>query len=368
MGKQVTLMVGTGKGAFMLRGDETRSKWETEGPHFKGNPVEYVVADNRNGQAMYASVTSGWHGPEVHRSKDGGKTWEAVATPRFPNQPERPAPGSPPAEGRSVERVWTIEPAGAAGTLYAGVDPGSLFVSHDGAGSWEEVPGINDHPTRQRWQPGFGGMCLHTVIVDPSNPRRMFVAISAAGVFYSEDGGETFEPRNKGIRAEFMPETDPELGQCVHKVVMHPKRPDVLFLQNHGGVYRTENAGLSWEPIEDGLPAVFGFPLVVHPHDPETVYVIPLQADVARLPVEGDLAVYRSRDSGKTWEKLDKGLPEKAYVNVLRQAMATDTLDPAGVYFGTRTGQLFGSRDNGDTWTLIADFLPPILSVRATVS
>jgi photosystem II stability/assembly factor-like uncharacterized protein len=370
MSKQVALMVGTAKGAFVLRGDEKRERWEVEGPHFTGMAVEYVWADTRNGGAAYASVTDPWFGPQLYRSKDAGKTWDKIAAPRFPNEPKREGPAPEAKGGKSVERIWVVEPGGAdqPGTLYAGVDPGSLFVSRDSGDSWEEVSGLNDHPSRAQWNPGAGGMCLHTVLVDPRDSKRMFVAISAAGVFYTADGGQTWEPRNKGIRAEFMPDKFPEIGQCVHKLVMHPDRPDVLFLQNHGGVYRSENAGVSWEPIEEGLPAVFGFPLLLHPSEPETVYVIPLTADMARIPPDAHLAVYRSKDSGNTWQALGKGLPERSYMNVLRQAMATDAQDPAGIYFGTRTGQLFGSRDNGDTWTMIEDFLPQIYSVRTLVT
>lgn len=370
MDGRIALLLGTAKGVFVLRSDEGRLRWEIDGPFLEGNPVEYVVADTRNGTTLYAAETNGWFGPSVHRSKDRGRTWEKVAPPRFPEEPNREGFEKPKGV-RSVERIWTIEPGAAdqPGTLYAGVDPGSMFVTTDGAESWSEITGINKHPSRDRWNPGFGGMCLHSIVIDPRDAKRMFVGVSAAGVFYTEDGGETWEPRNKGIRAEFLPEPDryPELGQCVHKIVMHPARPDVLFLQNHGGVYRTLDAGKSWEPIEDGLPAVFGFPILVHPHDPETVYVIPLTADMARMVPEAHLAVYRSKDSGKTWQRLDRGFPERSYVNVLRQAMTCDALDPAGIYFGTRTGQVFGSHDEGESWQLIADFLPQIFSVRSVV-
>jgi hypothetical protein len=360
MAEKVILMVGTGKGAFILKSDAKRKKWKLSEPAMRGTAIEYVVADTRPKKpVLYAAETNAWFGPRVYRSKDLGKNWELTASaPRFPEP-----------SAKTVARIWTLQPGAKSqpDVLYAGVDPASMFISKDGGDTWEGVRGINEHPTREKWQPGAGGMCLHTILVDEKKPKRMFVAISAAGVFYTEDGGKTFTPRCKGIRAEFLPDKHPEFGQCVHKIGWNLKRPDMLYLQNHGGVYRTDDAGLHWKTIEKKLPAVFGFPLAVHPHDPDTVYIVPLSSDRERVTAGNECAVYRSRDRGKSWEALRRGLPSNAFLTVLRQAMATDICDPAGVYFGTRTGQLFGTRDEGDSWDLLADFLPPIFSVRAAV-
>ncbi|HEY4003105.1 MAG TPA: exo-alpha-sialidase [Candidatus Xenobia bacterium] len=357
MSEAVTLLIGTHKGAFLARSDAGRSRWRLDGPFLKGLPVEYVVADGRDGGALYAAQSNPVYGPKVYRSQDGGQTWNEVGAPRFHDG------------DRSVERIWVIQPAGAdqPGRLYAGIDPANLFVSPDRGESWEEVTGLSQHPSRAQWVPGKGGMCLHTVLQDASQPQRMWVAISAAGVFYTEDGGSTWSVRSGGVRADFLPNKYPAVGQCVHKIAAHPQRPDVIFLQNHGGVYRTDDGGLSWRTIEAGLPAVFGFPVAVHPREPETVFLFPMVADVERYAPAGRPAVYRSRNGGSTWQALHNGLPDSAWFTVLRQAMATDTLDPAGIYFGTTTGQLYASPDGGDHWHLVSGTLPPINSVRASV-
>ncbi len=354
------LLLGTHKGAFLLKSSARRDSWKLEGPFLKGYPVEYVVADQRQGTRLYASHTNPFYGPSLSVSKDLGQTWESTETsPRFDEQ-----------RGHKVERIWIIEPGRKeeAGVLYAGVDPGALFVSQDQGQHWEEVQGLTDHPTRQQWFPGAGGMCLHSIVLDHGNAQRMWVAISAAGVFYTEDGGQSWVPRNQGIRAEFLPNQYPEVGQCAHKIMAHPNQPDRLYLQNHGGVYRTDDGGQQWKAIEEGLPAVFGFPVLVHPHKPETIFVIPLVSAEERYVPNGKLGVYRSQDAGNTWERTDQGLPQKdSWLNVFRQSFTADPLNPCALYFGTSTGQVFMSQNDGDTWTQLADYLPPILSVRVCV-
>ncbi len=357
----IILMLGTHKGAFFLRSSRDRTKWELEGPSLRGYPVEYLMADHRRELTLYASVTNSFYGPQLHLSKDLGRNWEPVQeSPRF-------AEG----RGKTVARIWVIEPGTRQepDILFAGVDPGALFVSHDRGRHWKEVHTLTDHPTRSKWFPGQGGMCLHSILIDPENADRMWVAVSAAGVFFTENGGLTWAPRNQGIRAEFLPHHYPEVGQCVHKIMAHPDHPDRIFLQNHEGVYRTEDGGQTWEAIEAQLPAVFGFPVLVHPHEPETVFIIPLVSAEERYVPQGRLSVYRSRDGGRTWERSIKGLPQKdAWLNVFRQAFTADPLEPCGVYFGTSTGQVFASLDSGESWAQLAGFLPPILSVRVCLA
>jgi photosystem II stability/assembly factor-like uncharacterized protein len=269
-----------------------------------------------------------------------------------------------------VLKVWHIEPGRGeeADVLYAGIQPAALFRSADRGESWELMEGLYDHPQRGKWNPGAGGLCLHTILLDPTNPRRMYVAVSAAGCYRTDDGGATWQPMNKNVLADFSPEKFPEFGQCVHKMAMHPGNPQVLFQQNHCGVYRSDNAAEDWVDIGDGkLPSRFGFPIAVHPHEPETVYVALEESDQYRVSLEGHFAVWRSRNAGGSWEKLTKGLPERAHLVCLREAMATDSLEDAGIYIGTSTGQIFFSRDSGDSWELLADYLPPVLSVEASV-
>jgi photosystem II stability/assembly factor-like uncharacterized protein len=263
-----------------------------------------------------------------------------------------------------VRRIWQVAPGERPGTVYAGTQRAGLFRSEDGGENWAAVPGLNDHPHAASWEPGGGGLCLHTIIPHPSDPSRIWVAISTGGVYRSDDGGRTWQPRNRGIRADFIPGEAPEYGQCVHKIALHPSVPDRLYLQNHGGVYRSDDGGDSWIDIGGGLPSDFGFPIAVHPHDPDTVYVVPLQ-DMERYVPDGEMAVWRSRDRGESWERLDDGLPTGAWLVILRDSMATDDLDEHGLYVGTRTGQVFYSRDEGASWDTLADYLPPVYSVHA---
>jgi hypothetical protein len=314
-----------------------------------------------------------------------GKTWvQARQVPVIPRPSKSGHPLATPEEAfqsasdqerikkepEKLNKVWHILPGRESepGVLYAGAQPATLFISTDRGESWTLNEGLYDHPQRGSWNPGAGGLCLHTILLDPKNPKRMFVAISAAGCYRSDDGGGTWAPYNKNVRADFNPDRFPEFGQCVHKMAFHPSRPELIYQQNHCGVYRSDNAGEDWLDIGDGrLPSRFGFPIVVHPHDPLTVYVVLEQSDEYRMSVDGKFAVWRSRDAGESWQRLTAGLPENAHLVVLRDAMATDTLEDAGLYVGTDTGQLFYSRDAGDTWELLADYLPPILSVETAV-
>ena len=358
----VLLLVGTMKGAFLLRSGSARTRWEVGGPYFPGQSVYALAYDGRDGRRrIWAGATSEHWGPALSASDDFGRAWSAAESGaiRFPAE-----------TGASVRRVWQIHPGRAdePQTLYCGVEPAALFESHDSGATWSLVRGLYDHPHRPRWQPGGGGLCLHTIVPDPAHRRRLFVAISTGGVYRSDDGGASWQARNVGVRAEFLPEKYPEFGQCVHKVVQHPARPERLFLQNHWGLYRSDNAGDSWTDIARGVPSDFGFPMVIHPHDPDTVYILPLESDVFRCTPEGRLRVYRTRDAGGSWEALTRGLPQQgALETVLRDAMTADTLNPAGVYFGTRSGQLWSSRDGGASWSLAAGGLPPIVCVKAAV-
>ncbi len=299
-------------------------------------------------------------GPGVAWTIDLGKNWHR---PKEPPRFEKHA-------GLSVKRIWHIRPGRPHedGTLYLGVEPGALFVSRDGGETFQANRALVAHPTRSQWEPGAGGLCLHSIVLDPKNPKRMHVAISAAGVFRSEDGGDSWRPMNKNVRADFLPNKFPEVGQCAHKLVAHPERPDVLFQQNHCGTYRLDPGREEWTDICDGLPSRFGFPIAVPPHKPETIYVVPEESDEARMSPNGEFAVYRSDNSGRNWRKLTEGLPTKhAYLVVLREALSTDTFDPGGIYLGTNTGQIFYSRNDGTSWKLMADYLPPVLSVSAHI-
>ena len=357
--REAILLVGTTKGAFLLRSSPSRSRWEMGGPYFHGDAVYAFNFDGREGRhRLWASTHSVLWGTLLRSSDDFGKTW---TTPE--NAPIRFPVGS----GLSLKNIWQIAlPEDRPEAVYCGVDPAALFESLDGGESWSIVQGLFDHPHRARWQPGNGGLALHTIVFDPSNKNRMYAGISAGGVYRTDDGGKTWQARNKGIRVTFSPDRYPEFGQCVHKFAVHPARPERLFLQNHWGLYRSDNAGDSWEDIAHGLPSDFGFPVVIHPDDPDCVYVIPVESDEFRCTPEGHMRVYRTRNAGGTWEPLSRGLPQRnSYETVLRDGMVADSFDPVGIYFGTRSGRLYGSRDNGKSWDLIAEGLPPIVCVKA---
>jgi photosystem II stability/assembly factor-like uncharacterized protein len=355
MAQRVSILLGTRKGAFILDGDASRRRWQVRGPYCETWPIHHLAWDAER-ESLIAGSGSPWYGPSVWRSPDNAETWTQSS--------EGLTYGD---DGPKIATIWNVTPAD--GTIYAGVEPAGLFRSEDGGGTWQHVSGLRDHPSRPEWQPGNGGLCLHSIAVHPTDRNRMWVGISAVGTFETADGGLTWETRNRGVRAGFLPEPTPEFGQCVHKLGLHPDRPDVLFQQNHTGVYRSDNAGINWTEITAGLPSEFGFPMVIHPHDPKTVYVIPLNGDdKGRTMTDGHAAVWRSRDEGSTWQQLDRGLPTKhAHLGVLREAMSVDQLDPVGVYFGTSTGQLFGSADEGESWNLIVDYLPAIWSVETIV-
>lgn len=357
---RVLVLAGTRKGAFIFESNRSRKKWTTSGPHFDGWGVHHLSFDKRAG-TIFAALNHDVYGPSVHRSRDLGATWQIADGPSFPKD-----------SGSSVKRVWRVEPGHSArpDEAWAGVDPASLFKSGDGGHTWTPVTGLNNHPTRAEWHPGAGGLILHCILTHPSNPDRMYVAISAAGVFRTDDGGQTWTPKNRGTQACFMPEGKqwPEVGQCVHHVVMSPTNPDLLFQQNHCGVYRSDNGGDEWTNIADGLPAKFGFAMGINQNQEQTIYVVPEKSDEYRYTPDGAFAVYRSRNGGREWERLFRGLPSQgAYLNVLREGMAADSCDPGGVYVGTSTGQLFYSRDEGDTWQTLADYLPPVYSVATAV-
>ena len=358
----VVLLVGTTKGAFLLRSNAARTRWQVGGPHFQGQAIYALALDQRGGRRRL--MAGGGHdhfGPIFHVSDDFGATWTL---------PEQIPMKFPEDTDTALKRVWQIVPGRESepDTLYCGVEPAALFVSQDAGDTWSLVRGLWDHEHRPTWQPGGGGLCLHTILPDPVHRDRIFVAISTAGVYRTDDGGATWQPRNHGVRAEFLPDKHPEYGQCVHKIVQHPTVPERLFLQNHWGLYRTEDAGDSWQDIANGVPSDFGFAMTVHPHDPETVYIVPLESDRFRVTPDERLRVYRTRDAGASWEALTRGLPQDhAMETVLRDAMDADGLNPAGIYFGTRSGKVFGSSNGGATWTTVIDGLPPVICVKALV-
>ncbi|MBI4429125.1 MAG: exo-alpha-sialidase [Ignavibacteriales bacterium] len=357
MAKTVYLLVGTKKGAFIFSSTLQRKSWKLQGPLLKGAEVNDVVMDTRNGKTLYAAATSYWWGSNVHMSKNLGKTWvQSEGGVRFHEN-----------AGKKVERVWAVSPGREIEpkTMYAGVDPGALFKSEDGGKNWAEAQSLTNHPTREKWSPGAGGLMVHSICLHPENSKKMFVGISAAGVFATEDGGSSWQPRNKNVLAEFLPDKYPEVGQCVHHLEIHPDKPEVLYQQNHCGVYRSDNEGRDWTDISKGLPSRFGFSMQIHPHNPDTVYVIPEEGAEFRAVPKGRMAVYRSTNRGKTWQKLTKGLPSKnAFLHVHRQAMKVDRLYPHGMYVGTSSGQIYYSRNEGKTWSLLADYLPTIYSLN----
>jgi len=363
----VRVLVGTRKGAFVLTSDGKREQWDIDGPHFTGFEIYHVKGSPADQNRIYASQTSGWFGQLIQRSDDGGKTWNPVDNHfEYDGVPgtHQWYDGTP--HPWEFARVWHLEPSLTdPDTLYAGVEDAALFLSTDGGKGWQELSGLREHGTGSSWQPGAGGMCLHTILLDPSNPARIFVAISAAGAFRSDDSGKTWLPINKGLRSGGIPDEDAEVGHCVHRMAMHPSRPGTLFMQKHWDVLRSDDAGDMWHEVSDNLPSDFGFPIDVHAHEPETIYVVPIKSDSEHIPPDGKLRVYRSRSGGNQWEALTSGLPQSnCYVNVLRDAMAVDSLDSCGVYFGTTGGQVYVSPDAGDNWAPIVRDLPPVLSVE----
>jgi photosystem II stability/assembly factor-like uncharacterized protein len=386
---KVRVLVGTKKGAFILTSDGKRDKWEVSGPHFAGWELYHVKGSPVDTDRIYASQSSGWFGQVIQRSDDGGKTWHQPGTPAGENTP----PGMPKGESNKFKydaspetgkpltthqwydgtqhpwefkRVWHLEPSlTEPDTVYAGVEDAALFRSNDGGKSWSELPGLRGHGTGPKWQPGAGGMCLHTIILDPKDPARIYIAISAAGAFRSDDAGQTWKPINRGLKSQYIPDPTAEVGHCVHHVAMNKSRPGVLFMQKHWDVMRSDDAGDNWREISGNLPTDFGFVVDVHAHEPETVYVVPIKSDSEHYVPDGKLRVYRSRSGGNEWEALTKGLPQSnCYVNVLRDAMAVDSLDECGIYFGTTGGQVYASSDAGDSWNPIVRDLPAVLSVE----
>lgn len=364
---RVRVLVGTRKGAFILSADGKRETWDVSGPHFGGWEIYHMKGSPVNPDRIYASQSSSWFGQVVQRSSDGGKTWEAVGNKfTYDGVPgtHQWYDGTP--HPWEFKRVWHFEPSlTEPETVYAGVEDAAMFRSTDGGQTWNELPGLRGQGSGPKWMPGAGGMCLHTILIDPKNPSRMFIAISAAGAFRTDDGGATWKPITRGLVSNFMPDPTAEVGHCVHRIAMHPSRPDVLFMQKHWDVMRSDNAGDSWTEVSGNLPTDFGFVIDVHAHDPETIYVVPIKSDSEHYPPDGKLRVYRSKTGGNTWEPLTKGLPqENCYVNVLRDAMAVDSLDQCGIYFGTTGGQVYVSPDAGDTWKAIVRDLPAVVSVE----
>jgi hypothetical protein len=387
----VRVLAGTRKGAFILTSDGKRQKWDVQGPHFAGWEIYHLKGSPADPDRIYASQTSGWFGQIIQRSDDGGKTWYQPGTPK--GEPTTMPDGTPKGESNKFaydtsaetgkpltthqhydgtqrpwefKRVWHLEPSlSDPDTVYAGIEDAAIFRSTDGGKNWHELAGLRGHGTGPKWQPGAGGMCLHTILLDPRDEKRIFVAISAAGAFRSDDGGQSWKPINRGLHSQYIPDATAEVGHCVHRIAMHRSRPNVLFMQKHWDVLRSDDAGENWTEVSGNLPTDFGFVIDVHAHEPETVYVVPIKSDSEHYPPDGKLRVYRSRKGGNDWEALTDGLPQKdCYVNVLRDAMSLDALDPCGVYFGTTGGQVYASPDGGDHWTPIVRDLPPVLSVE----
>ena len=378
----VRVLVGTRKGAFILTSNEKRKRWKISGPHFAGWEIYHMKGSPVDPDRLYASQSNGWFGQVIQRSSDGGQTWETPG-----GGPGKTPDGMPRGESNKFvyegdpgthqffdgtqrpwefKRVWYLDPSLTdPDTVYAGVEDAALFRSNDGGQSWHELAGLRE-VKGHLWQPGAGGMCLHTIVQDRGNPNRIFVAISAAGAFRTDDGGETWKPINRGLKSPYeLPDADADVGHCVHNIALHPSRPGVLFMQKHWDVMRSDDAGDSWHEVSGNLPTDFGFPIGVHAHEPETIYVVPIKSDSEHYPPDGKLRVYRSRSGGNEWEALTKGLPQHdCYVNVLRSVLAVDTLDSCGIYFGTTGGQVYASTDAGDNWAPIVRDLPPVLSVE----
>jgi photosystem II stability/assembly factor-like uncharacterized protein len=386
----VRVLVGTRKGAFVLTSDGKRQRWDVSGPYFSGWEIYHLKGSPVEPNRLYASQSSGWFGQIIQRSDDGGRTWfppgsnvDELTTPEGMPKGESnkfvydisPKTGKPLTTHQwydgtqhpwEFKRVWHLEPSLTDPDLaYAGVEDAAIFRSTDGGKSWHELAGLRGHGSGPQWAPGAGGMCLHTILLDPSNPNRIFIAISAAGVFRSDDAGRTWKPINRGLHSQYIPNPTAEVGHCVHRIALHPSRPNVLFMQKHWDVMRSDDAGESWHEVSGNLPTDFGFPIDVHAHEPDTIYVVPIKSDSEHFPPDGKLRVYRSRTGGNEWEALTKGLPQSdCYVNVLRDAMAIDALDPCGVYFGTTGGQVYASANAGDNWIPIVRDLPAVLSVE----
>ncbi len=387
----VRVLVGTRKGAFILTSDGKRQKWEVSGPHFAGWEIYHMKGSPVDPNRIYASQTSGWFGQIIQRSNDGGKTWEQPGT--KPGEPTTTPEGMPIAESNKFvydaspesgnaltthqwydgtqhpwefKRVWHLEPSLTdAEAVYAGVEDAALFRTTDSGKNWQELSGLRGHGTGPKWQPGAGGMCLHSILLDPKNPKRIYIAISAAGAFRTDDAGKSWKPINHGLKSQYIPDPNAEVGHCVHHIALHSSRPNVLFMQKHWDVMRSDDAGDSWHEVSGNLPTDFGFVIDVHAHEPETIYVVPIKSDSEHYPPDGKLRVYRSHTGGNDWEALTKGLPQRdCYVNVLRDSMAVDALDKCGVYFGTTGGQVYCSPDAGDSWAPIVRDLPAVLSVE----
>jgi len=366
----VRVLVGTRKGAFLLTSDGTRKKWKVDGPHFGGWEVYHVTGSAADTDRLYAAPSGGWFGQLIQRSDDAGKSWHTVGNDfayQSPTSDHLWYDGTP--RPWEFKRIWHLEPSRTdPDTLYAGGEDAALYVTSDGGAKWTELTALREHPTAGSWQPGAGGLCLHTIILDPVHSGRIYIAISAAGAFRSDDGGASWLPINKGLRSGEIPDDDAEVGHCVHHITQHPSRPDTLFMQKHWDVLRSDDAGGRWHEVSGNLPSDFGFPVAVHAHEPETIYVVPITSDSLHYPPDGKLRVYRSRVGGNEWEPLTKGLPQKdCYVNIFRDAMAVDTLDDCGIYFGTTGGQVYCSPDGGDSWTSIVRDLPAVLSVEVQV-
>ncbi len=363
---RVRVLVGTRKGAFVLTADGARRDWAVDGPYFPGWEVYHVNASPADPNRLYASQYTDWFGQQIQRSDDGGRTWAPVGNEfRYQGEVGTHLWYDGTSRPWAFKRVWHLEPSLAdPDMVFAGVEDAALFRSTDGGRSWQELPGLRTHESAPHWAPGAGGLCLHTILLDPSQPR-LFAAISAAGVFRSDDGGATWRPVNRGLRSSFLPDPDAEVGHCVHCVAWHPARPEVLFMQKHWDVMRSDDGGAFWHEVSGNLPSDFGFPIAVHAHDPDTVYVVPIKSDSEHFPPDGALRVYRTRTGGGEWEPLGDGLPDRhCYVNVLREALAVDRLDPCGVYVGTTGGQVYVSADEGTRWRPIVRDLPPVLSIE----
>ena len=387
----VRLLVGTRKGAFILTSDGKRERWEVSGPHFAGWEIYHLKGSPVDPDRLYASQTSGWFGQIIQRSDDSGKTWHQPGT--APGEPTTTPDGMPmgesnkfvydtsPETGKPLtthqwydgtqhpwefKRVWHLEPSlNDPDAVYAGIEDAAMFRTTDAGKTWHELAGLRGHGTGPQWQPGAGGMCLHTILIDPSDHRRLYAAISAAGAFRSDDSGRTWKPINRGLHSRYIPNPTAEVGHCVHRIALSRSRPQVLYMQKHWDVMRSDDAGETWREISGNLPTDFGFVIDVHAHEPETIYVVPIKSDSEHFPLEGKLRVYRSRTGGNEWEALTKGLPQRdCYVNVLRDAMAVDGLEPCGVYFGTTGGQVYASADGGDSWSAAVRDLPAVLSVE----